>query len=620
MEGKIIAWNHAIESMSGISKEEILGKGGNAYAIPFYGEARPALVNLLFENCDEIKDKYNYIAEEGDKLVSESFATHLYNMKGAYLWIIAAPLYDSSGNMAGAIECVRDITEQKKAEELLRLHSETIEQSLDGIIMSDFEGNVRYMNPAWLQMHGYAPEELKGGHVRLDLFYTGEQMISEVIPFRDRSLNGGSFRGKINHVKRDGTIFPTLSSGFMLKDSKGSPMAVIGIARDITEDLKMESRLRQSQKMEVVGQLAGGVAHDLNNMLSPILGYTEMILADMFPVDPKYDDLMQIKAAAERAQNLTHELLAFSRKQVLEMKIVDLAEVVANYGKMLRRTIREDIAMQIRGELSRGAVRVDVGQMGQVLMNLAVNAQDAMPHGGTITIETSEGELDKVYAEAHHGIEPGEYVVLSFSDTGIGVDARIIDQIFEPFFTTKDRGKGTGLGLATVYGIVKQHGGHITVNSEPGRGTIFRVYLPKVDENPGSLMNTSPVKKGKRGSETIVVAEDDEGVRVLTTDILQKHGYNVVTANTSEELIRLLENYDGSLDLLLTDVIMPGMNGMDLYKQLKTMFPHLKVVFMSGYTDDVIAQHGILEEDMFFIQKPFTISSLTGRIREALDI
>jgi two-component system, cell cycle sensor histidine kinase and response regulator CckA len=616
-EGKVIAWNHAIENMTGISKQEIVGKIHHDFTAQFYGENRHVLVDLIFEDHEEIKKEYDFIKGDKGKLVTEAIAPGLNKGKGAYIWAVAAPLFDSNGNMAGAIECIRDITENKKAEELLRLHSKAIEQSLDGIIMADLDGVIRYMNTAWAEMHGYAAEELHGSHIKI--FHTEEQWTNEVLAFNVQALKSGSFRGRLNHKKRDGTIFPTLSSGFMLKDSKDVPIAVIGIARDITGDMKRENQLRQSQKMEVVGQLAGGVAHDLNNMLSPILGYAEIILADMFPVDPKYDDLMQIKTAAERARNLTHELLAFSRKQVLEMKIVDIAEVVASYGKMLRRTIREDIAIQIRGDLSSGAVRVDVGQIGQVLMNLAVNAQDAMSLGGTITIETSHVALDKVYAEAHQGIGPGEYVVLSFSDTGIGVDARIIDQIFEPFFTTKDRGKGTGLGLATVYGIVKQHGGHITVNSELGKGTIFRVYLPKVDESPEPLISTTRVKKGKRGSETIVVAEDDEGVRVLTTDILEKHGYNVITANTNEELVRVLERSDKPIDLLLTDVIMPGMNGMDLYKQLKTMFSHLKVVFMSGYTDDVVAHHGILEEGVLFIQKPFTISSLTSRIRDALD-
>jgi two-component system, cell cycle sensor histidine kinase and response regulator CckA len=616
LEGKILAWNHAIEGMTGIPKSEIIGKGDYAYAVPFYGVPRPALVDLLFENTQTIADQYDFIRKEEERLVTETFAPGMYQGRGGYIWAIAAPLYDSSGNLAGAIESIRDITESKKAEDLLRLHSETIQQALDGIIVADLDGNIKYMNPAWAEMHGYTIDELKG--VNIKVFHTEDQWNDEVMPFNSQALIQGNLRGTLNHVKKDGTVFSTRMLGFMLKDAKGSPVSVIGIARDITEELRLESQLRQSHKMEMVGQLAGGVAHDLNNMLSPILGYTELLLADMFPVDPKFDDLMQIKAAAEKARNLTHELLAFSRKQVLEMKVVDLAELVASYGKMLRRTIREDIGIQIRGALSRGAVKVDVGQMGQVLLNLAVNAQDAMPQGGTITIETTDVVIN-ASAPSHEGIAPGEYVMLSCSDTGIGIDTRILDNIFEPFFTTKDRGKGTGLGLATVYGIVRQHGGQITVSSEPGKGSIFRVFLPMVQEVPEPLLSTAPVKKGKRGSETIVVAEDDEGVRVLTTDILQKHGYNVITSGNSGELIRILEQKGEPVHLLLTDVIMPEMNGMDLYKQLHGMFPAMKVIFMSGYTDDVIGQHGILEKGVHFIQKPFTISTLTSRIREVLD-
>jgi len=615
-EGKVIAWNHAIENMTGVSKSEILGKGGYAYAVPFYGEARPGLVDLIFEPSQPVAEKYDFLRKDGEKLVSEAFAPGMYQGKGGYIWVIAAPLYDSSGNLAGVIESVRDITENKKAEDLLRLHSETIEQALDGIIVTDLDGTIKYMNPAWAEMHGYTIEELSVANIKL--FHTEDQWNNEALPFHTQVLTHRSMSGKLNHVKKDGTIFPARMLGFLLKDTKGSPVSVIGIARDITDELRMENQLRQAHKMEVVGQLAGGVAHDLNNMLSPILGYTELLLADMFPVDPKYEDLMQIKAAAERARNLTHELLAFSRKQVLEMKVVDLAEVVASYGKMLRRTIREDIGIQIRGALSRGAVRVDVGQMGQVLLNLAVNAQDAMPQGGTITIETTDVIVEPG-SPSREGLAPGEYVMLSCIDTGIGIDTRIMDNIFEPFFTTKDRGKGTGLGLATVYGIVRQHSGQITVSSEPGKGSIFRVYLPMVQEVPEPLISTTPVKKGKRGSETIVVAEDDEGVRVLTTDILQKHGYNVITSGKCEELIQMMEHRLEPVHLLLTDVIMPGMNGIDLYKHMHGMFPAMKVVFMSGYTDDVIGQHGILEKGVHFIQKPFTISTLTSRIREVLD-
>ncbi|MGD0211001.1 MAG: PAS domain S-box protein, partial [Desulfomonilia bacterium] len=616
-EGRVIAWNRAIEKMTGVTKLEILGKDRYAHAVPFYGEARPVLADLLFEGHEDVENKYDFISRDGDKLVTEAFVSNINNGRGAYLWATAAPLYDSNGNIAGAIECIRDITERKKAEELLQQHSKTIEQSLDGIIMADLDGKIRYVNHAWAMMHGYPAEELNGKQITI--FHTEEQFKNYVMPFNIKALELGSHRDKLWHMKKDGTIFPTLMSAFMLKDSKDKPVAVVGIARDISEELRLENQLRQAQKMEVIGQLAGGVAHDLNNMLSPILGYAEIILSDMKDNDPQYDDVMQIKAAAERARNLTHELLAFSRKQVLDMKVVDLAEVVASYGKMLRRAIRENIAIQIRHNLSKGAVRVDIGQMGQVLMNLAINAQDAIQEGGIVSIDIKDVTLDDDYAQSHPGAVPGEYVAMIFSDTGSGMNTKTMEHIFEPFFTTKERGKGTGLGLATVYGIVRQHNGNIAVSSEPGKGATFTIYLPTVEGAPETLVSTAKVSIGKKGHETVVVAEDDDGVRELTFDILQKHGYRVITASNTGELFQALHDYDGSVDMLLTDVIMPGMNGRELFEKLKSSYPELKVIFMSGYTDDVIAHHGILEEGMHFIQKPFSINLLTDKVRSVLD-
>ena len=617
LKGKVIAWNRAMEDMSGVSKIDIMSQGRYGYAVPFYGQARPALADLILQDNKGIEKKYDYVVKDNNKLISETFAPYLYGGKGAYIWVVAAPLYDSNGNITGAIESIRDITERKKAEELLQRHSETIEQSLDGIVMADLEGKILYINRAWASMHGYTTDEVKGMHI--NIFHTQEQLENWVFPFNKKAIEKGSHRDNLWHVKKDGTIFPTLMSAFMLKNKKGDLVAVIGIARDITEELKMENQLLQAQKMEVVGRLAGGIAHDLNNMLSPILGYAEIILAGMHDNNPLFDNVSQIKKAAENARTLTQELLAFSRKQVLEMKVVDLAEVVASYGKMLRRTIREDIVIQIRQNISKGAVRVDVGQMGQILMNLAVNAQDAMTRGGTIIIEINDIILDESQALPSQDMLPGEYVAMTFSDTGTGMNAKILENIFEPFFTTKERGKGTGLGLATVYGIVKQHGGHIVVYSELGIGTTFKIYLPRVDGIPENLDISKVITKLKEGTETVIIAEDNEGVRELAFDILTTSGYKVLTARNTDELLQTIKEYDGSIDLLLTDVIMPGLNGPDLYKRLSVSYPLLKVIYMSGYTDDVIAHHGILEQGVDFIQKPFSVTILTDKLRKVLD-
>jgi len=613
---RVIAWNHAMERLSGIPKEEIMGKDCHGLTTPFYDEPRPVLADFVFHDHEDAEGLYDFLERDEGRIVCETFAKNLRNGRGAHIWAIAAPLYDAQGTMVGAIQSIRDITERKNAEELLRRHGETIEQLLDGVMMTDLGGMVQYVNPSWANMHGYEREEILGRH--LSIFHTEDQMDSKVADFMATLMEGGSVRGHLQHIRKDGTLFPTLATAFILKGEKDEPRSIICMARDITDELKMENQLRQAQKMEVVGRLAGGVAHDLNNMLSPILGYAEIILTELPETNPMHDDIAQIRSAAMRARNLTHELLAFSRKQVLDMKVMDLGEVVSSYGKMLRRAIREDISIQINQKPTRGAVRVDVGQMGQVIMNLAVNAQDAMPHGGSVTIEICDAVLDEAYALSHQGVEPGEYVVMSVSDTGIGIDRDVVQHIFEPFFTTKERGKGTGLGLATVYGIVRQHGGHISVYSEPGMGTTFKIFLPSVQGAMEGLPAPSRVEKGRSGKETIVLAEDDEGVRELTCDILRKHGYHVITAKGAAELVNALRQHKGGVEMLLTDVIMPDMNGKELYERLKADYPGLRVLFMSGYTDDVIAHHGMLEEGVSFIQKPFSINGLTEKIRQVL--
>ncbi|HPC48060.1 MAG TPA: ATP-binding protein, partial [Deltaproteobacteria bacterium] len=438
-----------------------------------------------------------------------------------------------------AIECVRDISDEKRSREVLKRLGQTVEQLLDGVLITDLEGKITYMNPSWAAMHRCVPEDGIGGHV--GVFHTEDQMVSEVGPFLADVMSKGSARATVGHVTKDDEVFRTLSTAFVLKDDQARSTAIIWICRDITEELRLEEQLRQAQKMEVVGRLAGGVAHDLNNMLSPILGYAEIALAELDEGSPLYDDITQIRHAAERARNLTHELLAFSRKQVLDMKVTDLGDVVSGYAKMLRRTIREDISISINRNLCTKAVKVDVGRMGQILMNLAVNAQDAMPHGGVVTIETSQVTLDETYAHTHEGVRPGEYLVLGFSDTGTGIDRKVKEHIFEPFFTTKDTGKGTGLGLATVYGIVRQHGGHISVYSEPGMGTTFRIYLPAVNHAENGTSDSAEPAPVAVGKETIAVAEDDPHVRALACEILRKHGYSVVTAEKSDELVEKLQ-------------------------------------------------------------------------------
>ncbi|MBA4364559.1 MAG: hypothetical protein C0398_00955 [Coprothermobacter sp.] len=386
------------------------------------------------------------------------------------------------------------------------------------------------------------------------------------------------------------------------------------------EKAKLEEQYRQAQKMESVGRLAGGVAHDLNNLLTPILGFGGLLLDDFSPDDPHRESVQQIVKAAEKSRDLVRQLMAFGRKQVLEFRPLDLNAVVTEFEKLLRHTLHEDIALKVILALSIPAVLGDIGQLEQVVMNLAVNAQDAMPEGGRLTIETSVADLDAAYVAAHQGVVPGRYVLLVISDTGIGMDAETQERIFEPFFTTKEKGKGTGLGLATVYGIVKQHDGNIWVYSELGKGTTFKIYLPAVETaaEPVERAQVTPLED-LRGTETILLAEDAAVVRSLAQGILEQQGYRVLLAENGRAALSILAGYDGPVQLLLSDVVMPEMNGRELFASISKDHPGMKVLYMSGYTENVIAHRGVLEAGVQFIQKPFTIHALAAKVRYTLD-
>ena len=382
---------------------------------------------------------------------------------------------------------------------------------------------------------------------------------------------------------------------------------------------QLEEQLRQAQKMEAVGRLAGGIAHDFNNVLTIIRGYSELALAQMAPHDPHRARLQYIKDASDRAASLTRQLLAFSRRQVLESKVLDLNAIVTNLYEMLPRLIGEDLDIVSILQPALGRVKADPGQIEQVLLNLAVNARDAMPRGGKLTIETANVVLDENYARDHATVQPGPHVMLAVSDTGSGMDAATKARIFEPFFTTKEIGKGTGLGLATVYGIVKQSGGSIWVYSEPGKGTTFKIYFPRVE---GELEETAPVDDRPRilrGTETVLLAEDEEMVRNLMRTILEGQGYTVLVARDATEALSFGHRHHGSIPLLVTDVVMPGMSGRELAAQLAMAHPETKVLYVSGYTDDAVVRHGVLNAGLAFLQKPFSAESFLLKVRDALD-
>ncbi len=421
------------------------------------------------------------------------------------------------------------------------------------------------------------------------------------------------------HARRgDGTLIWVTLGARAEKDADGQVLHYEWSVADITERKRLESELRQAQKLEGIGQLAGGIAHDFNNLLTVITGRSYLVLAQL-PADHavrRHVDLIQ--TTAERAAALTRQLLAFSRKQVLEPKVLDVKAVVTGLAPMLRRLIGENLEVAVVATPELGAVKADPSQLEQVLLNLAVNARDAMPQGGTLTIETANVELDETYARRHPGANAGRFVMLAVSDTGHGMDAAVKARIFEPFFTTKDPGKGTGLGLATVFGIVKQSGGSIGVYSEPGHGTTFKVYLPRVDETIDQAA-TAATPTLARGSETILLVEDDDEVRALARETLDGHGYTVIPASAPAEALQLAGSHSGPIHLLVTDVVLPQLSGRGLAERLAPEHRDLRVLYMSGYTDDAIVRHGMLEEGTAFLQKPFTPYTLLSKVREVLD-
>jgi PAS domain S-box-containing protein len=477
------------------------------------------------------------------------------------------------------------------------------------------------VNDAAILHYGYSREEFLGMTIENILpaedLASRNKNVSSVAPVNDQA---GGWR----HRKKDGTIIDVeITSHQLLFDERN---AGVVLASDITERKRAEDalyateeQLRQSQKMEAVGKLAGGVAHDFNNLLTAISGHSELSLRRLGADDPLRRNVEVIKSASDRAASLTRQLLAFSRKQVLQPKVLDLNDVVVDTNKLLRRLIGEDIDLLTVLEPSLGKIKADPGQIGQVLMNLSVNARDAMPRCGKLTIETSNIYVDEEYARRHVSVTPGWYVMLAVSDTGCGMDDATQKRIFEPFFTTKEVGKGTGLGLSTVYGIIKQSGGNVWVYSEVGRGTTFKIYLPRTDKIAENLEVSNGYDDAPAGTETVLLVEDEEIVRDMTHEILRMSGYHVLESSHGSEALAVCEQHRGPIHLMLTDVVMPHMSGRELAERLMPLRPEMRVLYMSGYTDDAIVHHGVLDEGMAFIEKPFTPNALARKVRESLD-
>lgn len=494
-----------------------------------------------------------------------------------------------------------------------------IENAHDIITILESDGTIRFKSPSVERVLGYKPEALLGQNV-FDLIHPEDCAAVKEVFHQNLKIAGVTRRIEFRFRHCDGTWRYLEAVG---QNLLFNPLVKGGVvnSRDITGRKELEEQFRQAQKMEAIGRLAGGVAHDFNNILTVITGYSELLLLDDVEAEQlQRQYIEEIRQASEQASALTGQLLAFSRQQVLQPERLVLNQIVIEMEKILRRLIGEDIEVVFTLSDDLGLVKADPGQIQQVILNLAVNGRDAMSRGGKLTIETVNVELDHNYASQHTEIAPGPFVMLAVSDTGRGMAAETRSRVFDPFFTTKESGKGTGLGLSTVHGIVKQSGGHIWVYSEPGQGTTFKIYLPRVADAAASAVGARMASLDLHtGSESILVAEDEPMVLELALRILSSHGYTVLTAVSGAEALRIAAQHQGPIHLLLTDVVMPGgTTGRQLADQLTSVRPETKIIYMSGYTDNAIVHHGVLESDLVFLQKPFTPQTLRVKVREAL--
>jgi hypothetical protein len=511
--------------------------------------------------------------------------------------------------------------ERNKAVEALRESEEryrTLVENVDiGVTLVDSEFNIIMTNTAQARLFGTIARSLTGEKC-YDAF-KARKTVCPHCPGRRAMSSGLPYEIDVQKVNYKGDLVNWRLRAFPTFSTDGAVTGFIEVVDDVTVRKRLEEQLRQAGQLEAIGRLAGGVAHDFNNLLTAMLGYSQVLLERMSKNDPNRDKVAHISRAAERAAELTKKLLAFSRKQVLDVKVLDLNPVMADFEKMIRRLLGEDVELVTALAPSLGRVKADRGQIEQILMNLAVNARDAMPSGGKLTMETANVQLDTNYVRVHPDVQIGAYVMIAVSDNGLGMDAETRSRIFDPFFTTKEKGKGTGLGLSTVYGIVKQHHGHISVYSEPDRGTTFKVYLPCVQDPIEEIRIAPKPQPQAHGVETILVVEDEEIVLKLACDTLEALGYSALCASHPEAALRLANEHEGTIDLLLTDVVLPQMDGPSLFKRVADVRPGIKVLYVSGYAGDSIVHHGVLNPGVHFLPKPFTLDGLAAKVREALD-
>ena len=595
---RVVEVNDAAVRHYGYSHDEFLALTVDKLRSPEEWERLRAEVQDEADGPEQ-RGRWRHTKKDGTVIPVE-VTRHAVTWGGAPAWLVVA----------------KDVTELMTSEDVIRRLTVAVDQSPAAVVVTDTKGRIEYVNRRFTEITGYTSAEVFGKTPRV--------LQSGITPpeiYKDLWTTitaGREWTGVMQNRRKDGQLYWDSATISPVRDTTGVVTHFVAIKQDVSAQRLLEDQFRQAQKMEAVGRLAGGVAHDFNNLLSVITSYSEMVLEDLGPADPRRADLDEIRKAAVAAAGLTRQLLAFSRQQVLQPRVLSPNAVIEGIDKMLRRLIGEDVALTMVLAPDIGSIKADPGQMEQVIMNLAVNARDAMPKGGQLTIATSNIELDSHYAGDHIPVVPGSYVLLAVTDTGSGMDDETKRRLFEPFFTTKEKGKGTGLGLATVYGIVKQSGGFIWVYSELGQGTTFKIYVPRVAEEPAAAeAPRSP--ESLRGTETVLLAEDSPGVRSAARQILGRLGYTIVDAPNGAAALDLAANLTGPLDLLVTDVVMPEMSGRQLAERLTAVRPGLKVLYVSGYTDDAVVRHGVLEAGISYLEKPFTPERLARKVREVLD-
>jgi len=603
-DGTFVFVNDAYCRFFGRTREEILGTRWHALA-----------------HADDIAQIEARLAELRPDQPIVRIENRMVDARGDVHWLefVNRGYFGTAGELVEIMSVGRDVSDRKRAEQALQLRDRAIQAVAQGILITEASGDcpIVYASPGFARLTGYPADDVLGGNCR---FLQGKATDPEAVALiREAVRQGRPCTVELLNYRKDGTAFWNELSISPVHDAAGQLTHYVGVQTDVTQRRRLEEQYRQAQKMEAIGQLAGGVAHDFNNLLTIINGYSELLLQALHADDPMRRLADQIHKAGERSAGLTRQLLTFSRQQVVAPTVLYLNGILTNLEKMLRRIIGEDVVLDLVLAPNLGAVKVDAGQIEQVIMNLAVNARDAMPQGGTLTIETCNIDLAEAHAQVHAGARLGPHVLLAVRDTGCGMTPEVRARVFEPFFTTKETGKGTGLGLAVVHGIIQQSGGHIAVDSAPGAGTTIHVYLPRVQPNGAPRKSNPAMTPAPRGSETLLLVEDEEAVRTMTRQVLADCGYQVLEASHGAEALALAAQHTAPIQLLVTDVVMPEVGGRLLAERLVALHPEAKVLYVSGYTDDAVVRHGILHDEVSLLQKPFSPRALAHKVRDVLD-